>query len=257
MKSFGLPDVVVDGVVEQADPPRKLVHTYRFLFSEGHKAEGFTRVTYDIDKVAAGFSRLTVTHELSGAPLMAGMVASKFSEQGAGGWAWILSDMKSLLETGRRCPTDTHGELSSDPPCGRHASPMARVISNNAAPTTITPIACAVCSPAGASRSMVMAAVTTAIAPRFMTPAASRITIRSAQQGPQRSPKLYAMSQRRFGARRQCNARGGLITAADKLTPFPGRELQCTRDQNDDPDRQRHTARERGLLHRDRRKRDT
>ena len=31
---------------------------------------------------------------------MAGMVASKFSELGAGGWAWILSDMKSLLETG-------------------------------------------------------------------------------------------------------------------------------------------------------------
>jgi hypothetical protein len=28
------------------------------------------------------------------------MVASKFSEEGAGGWAWILSDMKTLLETG-------------------------------------------------------------------------------------------------------------------------------------------------------------
>jgi len=58
-------------------------------------------VTYEIDKVAAGFSRLTVTHELEGAPLMAAMVASKFSEQGAGGWAWILSDMKSVLETGK------------------------------------------------------------------------------------------------------------------------------------------------------------
>ena len=65
------------------------------------KAEGFTRVTWEIEKVAAGFSRLTVTHELEGAPIMAGMVASKFSEQGAGGWAWILSDMKSVLETGK------------------------------------------------------------------------------------------------------------------------------------------------------------
>ena len=46
------------------------------------------------------FSRLTVTHELEGAPIMAGMVASKPSEMGAGGWAWILSDMKSVLETG-------------------------------------------------------------------------------------------------------------------------------------------------------------
>ena len=100
MRSFGLPDVVVDGVVEEADPPNRLVHTYRFLFSDANKAEGFTRVTWEIEKVAAGFSRLTVTHELEGAPIMAGMVASTFSEQGAGGWAWILSDMKTLLETG-------------------------------------------------------------------------------------------------------------------------------------------------------------
>jgi hypothetical protein len=27
-------------------------------------------------------------------------VANKFSEMGGGGWAWILSDLKSLLETG-------------------------------------------------------------------------------------------------------------------------------------------------------------
>jgi uncharacterized protein YndB with AHSA1/START domain len=101
MRSFGLPDVVVDGVVEQADPPRKLVHTYRFLFSDAHKAEGFTRVTWEIEKVSAGFTRLSVTHELGGASMMARMVASKFSEQGTGGWAWILSDMKTLLETGR------------------------------------------------------------------------------------------------------------------------------------------------------------
>ena len=101
MQSMGIPDVVVDGVVEEADPPRKLVHTYRFLFSPAMKAEGFTRVTWEIEKVSAGFSRLTVIHELEGAPIMAGMVASKFSEMGTGGWAWILSDLKSLLETGR------------------------------------------------------------------------------------------------------------------------------------------------------------
>ena len=100
MRAFGLPDVVVDGEVEEADPPRKLVHTYRFLFNDETKAEGFTRVTWEIEKVAAGFSRLTVIHELEGAPIMAGRVASRFSEQGGGGWVWILSDLKSLLETG-------------------------------------------------------------------------------------------------------------------------------------------------------------
>jgi uncharacterized protein YndB with AHSA1/START domain len=101
MQAMGIPDVVVDGAVEEADPPRKLVHTYRFLFSAEMKAEGFTRVTWEIEKVQTNFCRLSVTHELEGAPIMAGMVASKFSEMGTGGWAWILSDLKSLLETGK------------------------------------------------------------------------------------------------------------------------------------------------------------
>jgi hypothetical protein len=76
------------------------VHTYRFLFSNEMKAEGFTRITWEIEPVASGFSRLTVVHELEGAPIMAGMVSSKFSEMGGGGWAWILSDLKTVLETG-------------------------------------------------------------------------------------------------------------------------------------------------------------
>jgi uncharacterized protein YndB with AHSA1/START domain len=98
--AMGMPDVVVDGEVIESDPPRRLVQTYRFLFSEGMKAEGFTRIIWEIEKSAAGFSRLTVTHELEGAPTMAQMVSSKFSELGTGGWSWILSDLKSLLETG-------------------------------------------------------------------------------------------------------------------------------------------------------------
>jgi uncharacterized protein YndB with AHSA1/START domain len=100
MLKFGLPDVVVDGEVIEADPPRKLVQTYRFLFNADTKAEGFTRITWEIEPTASGFSRLVVTHELEGAPIMAAMVSSKFSETGTGGWSWILSDMKSVLETG-------------------------------------------------------------------------------------------------------------------------------------------------------------
>jgi uncharacterized protein YndB with AHSA1/START domain len=101
MIKFGLPEVVVDGEVIEATPPRKLVQTYRFLFQPANEAEGFTRVTWEIEPTASGFSRLTVTHELEGAPIMAAMVASRFSEQGAGGWPWILSDLKSLIETGK------------------------------------------------------------------------------------------------------------------------------------------------------------
>ena len=97
---MGIPEVVVDGEVIESDPPRKLVHTYRFLFSPEMAAEGFTRVTWEIES-AGTFSRLTVTHETANAPITAGMIASKFSLQGSGGWTWILSDLKSLLETGK------------------------------------------------------------------------------------------------------------------------------------------------------------
>lgn len=102
MRAMGTPEVIIDGEVAECDPPRRLVQTYRFLFSDAMKAEGFTRITWEIEKATAGFSRLTVTHELQGAPTMAFMVSSKFSEMGTGGWAWILSDLKSLLETGSR-----------------------------------------------------------------------------------------------------------------------------------------------------------
>jgi uncharacterized protein YndB with AHSA1/START domain len=101
MVSMGMPEVAIDGEVVESDPPRKLVQTYRFLFNEATKAEGFTRLTWEIEPTQSGFSRLTVTHEVEGAPIMAGMLASRFSEEmGTGGWNWILSDLKTLLETG-------------------------------------------------------------------------------------------------------------------------------------------------------------
>jgi uncharacterized protein YndB with AHSA1/START domain len=100
MVAMGIPEVAIDGEVIEADPPRKLVHSYRFLFSPEMKAEGFTLITWEIEQAAPGFSRLSVTHDVEGAPILAGMVGSKFSEQGTGGWSWILSDLKTLLETG-------------------------------------------------------------------------------------------------------------------------------------------------------------
>lgn len=100
MRAGGLPETMIDGEVLESSPPHKLVQTYRWLFNKEHEDEGFTRVTWDIVP-AAGFTRLTVTHELDGAPMMAAAVASKFSTDGGGGWNWILSDLKSLLETGK------------------------------------------------------------------------------------------------------------------------------------------------------------
>lgn len=96
---------MVDGEVLEADPPRKLVQTWRMLMDPGMQAEGFSQLTYEIEQTAEGVSRLTVTHELESTPGLAAMVAGEDEASGAGGgWAWILSDLKSLLETGERLP---------------------------------------------------------------------------------------------------------------------------------------------------------
>src|SRR6266568_8652242 len=45
MKAFGMPDIISDGEVIQADPPRTLVQTWRMLMSPEMAAEGFTHLT--------------------------------------------------------------------------------------------------------------------------------------------------------------------------------------------------------------------
>ena len=51
--------------------------------------------------VLEGACRLTLTHELEGAPHLALLVGGAYEDgQGGGGFPWVLSDLKSLLETG-------------------------------------------------------------------------------------------------------------------------------------------------------------
>ena len=102
MRSMGAPEVAVDGEVVEADPPRKLVQTWRMVMDEAMAAEGFTRLTYEIAEGPNGVSKLTVTHELEGAPTLAVLLSGGMEEMGAGGgWSWVLSDLKTLLETGK------------------------------------------------------------------------------------------------------------------------------------------------------------
>ena len=96
MKQHGAPDVVIDGEVIEADPPRKLVQTWRALFM----GEDFTRLTYEIEQDGTGVCKLTVTHDVTGAPQTAAQGAGQIPEAG-GGWNQILSDLKTLLETGQ------------------------------------------------------------------------------------------------------------------------------------------------------------
>jgi uncharacterized protein YndB with AHSA1/START domain len=107
MRAMGAPDVAVDGEVIEADPPRKLVQTWRMVMDEEMAKEGFTRLTYEIEAGKGGVTRLTVTHDLQGAPKLAVMIGGGLEDTGAGGgWSWVLSGLKTLLETGE--PLDTN-----------------------------------------------------------------------------------------------------------------------------------------------------
>jgi uncharacterized protein YndB with AHSA1/START domain len=101
MQAVGVTGPVIDGDLLEVDPPKRFVQTWRMLMDEGLKAEGFTRLTYDIEAQDGGVTRLTVTHDVSDAPGNAEMLTGAHEDEGAGGgWPWVLSDLKSLLETG-------------------------------------------------------------------------------------------------------------------------------------------------------------
>ncbi len=96
----------VPGVVDissgtniEVDPPRLLVQTFDALWSDDVKAQGTTRVTWEIEQVGTS-CRLTVIHD--GLPAQA-------NPELYGGWPMILSGLKTLLETGE--PLDTPGSL--------------------------------------------------------------------------------------------------------------------------------------------------
>jgi uncharacterized protein YndB with AHSA1/START domain len=112
MRAVGAPDVGVDGEVVEVDPPHRLVQTFRMVMDDAMAAEGFTRLTYEISEGKGGVTKLTLIHELEGAPKLAVLMAGDLEEQGAGGgWSWVLSDLKSVLETGASMAPEDGPEL--------------------------------------------------------------------------------------------------------------------------------------------------
>ncbi len=95
-----LPEVIITGEVLEADPPNRLVTTFHMLMDPQIAAEPVTRITHEI-KQLDGICSLTLIHELEGAPHLAAILNGSQEEYGAGGGhAWVLSDLKTLLETG-------------------------------------------------------------------------------------------------------------------------------------------------------------
>ena len=86
-------ETVVDGEILESDPPKTLKHTWRALYDPETATEPHSRVTWEIEPQEGGVTKLTVTHDqLEAAPKTAASVA--------GGWEYILSGLKTLLETG-------------------------------------------------------------------------------------------------------------------------------------------------------------
>ncbi|MEU4694099.1 SRPBCC domain-containing protein [Actinoplanes sp. NPDC023714] len=100
---FPMPETIVEGEILEVEPPRRLVQTWRMLMDPSTAAEPLTTLTYDIEESSPGVQRVTITHDVAGAPATGTMIQGNpdAGAEGGGGWAWVLSDLKSLLETGK------------------------------------------------------------------------------------------------------------------------------------------------------------
>jgi len=83
-----------DEEVLEAEAPTRLVHRFVAAYDPDMGAEEPSRVTWEIEPQDGGITKLTVVHDqLESAP--------KTAESVAGGWMYILSGLKTLLETGK------------------------------------------------------------------------------------------------------------------------------------------------------------
>jgi uncharacterized protein YndB with AHSA1/START domain len=84
------------GEIVEADPPRRLVIKWRNEWKPELKAEGCSLCTFEIEMVPDSHPqavKLSVSHGIE-------HPESAFIQAVSGGWPLILSNLKSLLETG-------------------------------------------------------------------------------------------------------------------------------------------------------------
>jgi uncharacterized protein YndB with AHSA1/START domain len=99
--------VVYDsGEIVEATPPRRLVIRWRHQLKPELNAEGDSLCTMEIEHGSSAV-KLTVTHSVEREP-------SKFIEAVAGGWPKVVSNLKSLLETGMAAMTDPYPAANSN-----------------------------------------------------------------------------------------------------------------------------------------------
>ncbi len=84
--------ILDDGTIVEADPARRLVIRWQHQIRPELKAEGESLCTMDLEQIGPTV-KLSITHTIERQP-------SKFIDAVSGGWPKIVSNLKSLLETG-------------------------------------------------------------------------------------------------------------------------------------------------------------
>jgi uncharacterized protein YndB with AHSA1/START domain len=85
-------NILDSGEILESDPPQRLVIRWQHQKMPELKAEGDSRCTMELEPSGPAV-KLTITHTIEREP-------SKFISAVSGGWPKILSNLKSLLETG-------------------------------------------------------------------------------------------------------------------------------------------------------------
>jgi len=80
------------GEIVEADPPRRLVIRWKHQNKSELKAEGDSQWAMELERSGTTV-KLSITHSIEREP-------SKFIDAVSGGWPKIMSNLKSLLETG-------------------------------------------------------------------------------------------------------------------------------------------------------------
>jgi uncharacterized protein YndB with AHSA1/START domain len=91
---------VDSGEIVEVEPPRHLALAWRHELDAEMRAEGYSRLTYDIEQQGEAV-KFTVRHEMDKRD-------SKFIKAITDGWPPILSSLKSLLETGEPLEATRH-----------------------------------------------------------------------------------------------------------------------------------------------------
>jgi len=87
-------ELQIEGQIVEANAPRRLVQTFHAVWDPEIAADAPTHATWEIEDAMPGVCKLTVIHD----DLVAG---SSTLQQVSGGWPFILSGLKTLLETGK------------------------------------------------------------------------------------------------------------------------------------------------------------